>query len=350
MTALTAPTHAVAAPDEALAPIPWRGMTWVTWRQHRAALAGLVAALGGLAVYLWVSGLELHHDYAVAAACRPAGSATCAALASAFTAKNSFLTNGLVLQVLPPLMGAFVGAPWLARELETGTFRFAWTQGLGRRRWVHTKLAALALVVTGAATAMGALFSWYYGPYFAPGNQALGLPRSTPLAPGLFDLRAIVFPAWTLGAFALGCLAAIVLRRVVPAIVVTLAVYSALAVAVGGVLRQHYLAPLVTRALTVPSTAWVLSRRWFTSAGRPRSPAAIAQALQQGAPQLAGKGGVPDAIGPWRYLVRHGFVQVTTYQPAARFWPFQSIEGGWLLALSAVAMVVTVRLVRRRPA
>jgi hypothetical protein len=65
-------------------------------------------------------------------------------------------------------------------------------------------------------------------------------------------------------------------------------------------------------------------------------------------PQLAGKGGVPQSVSTWQYLVQHGYTQWTTYQPASRFWPFQWIEGGWLLVLSVLCITVTVWLVRRR--
>jgi hypothetical protein len=51
-----------------------------------------------------------------------------------------------------------------------------------------------------------------------------------------------------------------------------------------------------------------------------------------------------------RYLIQHGYAQVTTYQPASRLWPFQWIEGGWLLALSVLLIALTVWLVRRRAA
>ena len=44
----------------------------------------------------------------------------------------------------------------------------------------------------------------------------------------------------------------------------------------------------------------------------------------------------------------HGYTQITTYQPASRFWTFQWIEGGWLLALSLLLMATTVWRVRRR--
>ena len=59
---------------------------------------------------------------------------------TASMAWTDFWPNGLVLQAVPALIGAFVGAPVLARELESGTSRFAWTQGFGRWRWTLAKL------------------------------------------------------------------------------------------------------------------------------------------------------------------------------------------------------------------
>jgi len=49
-------------------------------------------------------------------------------------------------------------------------------------------------------------------------------------------------------------------------------------------------------------------------------------------------------------VVQHGYTQWTSYQPTTRFWPFQWIEGGWLLVLSVLLIAVTVWLVRRRAA
>ena len=37
-----------------------------------------------------------------------------------------------------------------------------------------------------------------------------------------------------------------------------------------------------------------------------------------------------------QYLTQHGYTYWTRYQPGSRLWPFQWIEGGWLLALSLV--------------
>ena len=71
MTALTVPAQ--PEEDASLRPVPWRRMAGVTWRQHRFALLGVVTLLGAVAVYLWIIGLQLHHAYAAAIACHPAG-------------------------------------------------------------------------------------------------------------------------------------------------------------------------------------------------------------------------------------------------------------------------------------
>jgi hypothetical protein len=326
-------------------------MAWVTWRQHRFALAGVAALLGALALCLWVVGLPLHHTYAAATICHWASSIACSALVSSFNGMDGFLANGYVLQAVPALIGAFVGVPVLARELETGTFRYAWTQGFGRWRWALAKLMALAVVVAGATGALSVLISWYYQPYLATGNQALSLTQASPLTPGLFDLRGVGFAAWTLAAFAIGGLTGMVVRRVVPAIVATLAAYAGLASAAGLYLRQHYLAPLVTSNPSMwvsPGSAWALSQQWTTKGGQPVSQSVLGQVLQGAPPQLAGKGGVPKDPSSVQYLVQHGYTLWTTYQPASRFWPSQFIEAGWLLALSVVLIAATIWLVRRR--
>ena len=84
---MTAPTLPVRQErDAGLRPLPWRRMAWVTWRQHRIALAGVVALLGVLAVYLWLTGLQVHHAYAAAAACHPAVSLPARLCSTAATA------------------------------------------------------------------------------------------------------------------------------------------------------------------------------------------------------------------------------------------------------------------------
>jgi hypothetical protein len=252
--------------------LPWRRMAWVTWRHHRLALGGVAVFLGALAVWLQIVGLQLHHAYAAAIACHPAGSAACNELVLNFRTTGGILKGGFVLQPVPALIGAFVGPVVLAREFETGTFRYAWTQGFGRWRWTLAKLVLLGGALAAMAGAFGALVSWYYQPYLAPGR--LNDPTSA-LAHWLFDLRGVAFAAWTLAAFAIGAVAGMLIRRVVPAIVATLAGYSVLAVVVGVVLRADYQPVshfwrvqgieggglLALSLLLIAATVWLVLRR-----------------------------------------------------------------------------------------
>ena len=331
MTALTMPAR--PEEDAGLRPLPWRRMAWVTWRQHRAALAGVAALLGALAVYLWLTGLQIHHAYATA--CHPASSLACNIN---FTGRYAISVNILrvLLQAVPALIGAFAGAPVLARELETGTFRFAWTQGFGRWRWTLAKLVLLSVVVAAAAGAFSVLFSWYLQPFSAAGY-------SIPFATDVFDLREVAFTGWTLAAFAIGALAGMLIRRTVPAIAATLAVYAGLALATALWLRQHYMTPLLTTKLNLPASAWIINQ-WYTQDGKFAFPARgsqIISALQQYSCNSS-------QLSPPQCLTQHGYTWWASYQPGSRFWPFQWIEGGWLLALSVLLIAATLWLVRRR--
>ncbi len=332
MTALTMPTR--PGHDARLRPVPWRRMAWVTWRQHRAALAGVAVFLGALAVYLWLTGLQIHHSYATA--CHPASSLTCAMNFSGRYGITAIFVS-ILLQAVPALVGAFAGAPVLAREMETGTFRFAWTQGIGRWRWALAKLVLLAVAVAAAAGAFSVLFSSYNQPFSAAGYV---IPFST----RVFDLGEVAFAAWTLAAFAIGVLAGMLIRRVVPAIAATLAVYAGLALATALWLRQHYMTPLFTSKVNLPGSAWIVSQ-WYTKGGKFAFPARgsqIASAVQHFC--------LSSNLSPAQCLSQHGYTMWSSYQPGSRFWPFQWIEGGWLLVLSVLLLAATVWLVRRRAA
>jgi ABC-2 family transporter protein len=338
VTALTAPARP-GQDDDALRPLPWRRMAGVTWRQHRAALAGVAVLLGALAVWLWSEGTRVHHAWTAATACRPARSAACQDLGTAFNGTwNLMSIPTVLLLVVPALIGAFAGAPVLARELETGTFRFAWTQGIGRWRWTLAKLVLLAVAVTAAAGAFSVLFSWYNQPFFAAGY-------ATPLSTRVFDLGEVAFAAWTLAAFAIGALAGMLIRRVVPAIAATLAAYAALALATALYLRQHYMTPLLTSKPNLPASAWIVNQ-WYTKGGKfafPAKGSQIVSAVQHSCPPR-----INVSLSPAQCLSQHGYTWWASYQPGNRFWPFQWIEGGWLLALSVLLIAATIWLVRRR--
>jgi ABC-type transport system involved in multi-copper enzyme maturation permease subunit len=245
-------------------------MAWVTWRQHRVTLVTVPAMLGALAGYLLIAGLSIHHAYAALTACHPAGSPRCQGLNTTFNGTDWVQGNTvmIVLQLVPGLIGAFAGAPVLARELEAGTYRYAWTQSIGRQRWTIAKLVLLAVTVSAAAGALSELFTWFFQPFIP--QEEISVLSAT-----VFDTHGIAFAAWTLAGFAIGGLAGMLIRRIVPAMAVTMAGYAALDIVAWLFLRTHY--PwqgrfwpmqfveagwlLVLSVLLIAATVWLVRRR-----------------------------------------------------------------------------------------
>jgi hypothetical protein len=338
-----------AAPTYARRPVPWHRLLWVAWRRYRTTLGATVALLGLVAVYLLIRGHEMRTAYAAAQACRPQSAANCRFAFDNF--HNTYANVGFLGAVLvwtPALIGAFAGAPLLARELETGTFRFAWTQGVGRLRWLVAHLVPGALGVAVTSAAFGALITWYDHPLVASGVE----PR---LHASEFPLTGVVVVGWALAAYALGVVIGLVSRRVVAALAATLALWTGLAFLAAEVLRAHYRAPLATRSLNLPGSDLPV-HQWWTHGGVPASEAQINQVLQTIGVQSSNDGGNFQAgpgsatIDPVQYLLSHGYSQWTSYQPDSRYWPFQWIEFGWLAALSMLLLAATVWVVRRQAA
>jgi hypothetical protein len=338
MSVLTMP----AQPDQDTAPrpVPWRRMAWITWRQQRATLIAVPAVLAAVAVFLVIFGLKAHHDYAALVNCplnQGQQSNACAELFRTFNSTDWPLANAcsILIGLAPVLIGAFAGAPLLARELENGTYRFAWTQGLVRERQAIAKLALLGVTIVVLVGAFGELFSWFFQPF-------LYTEQMNRLTETVFDTSGIVFPAFALISFAIGAFLGMLLRRIIPALAATLGVYLAIRLAAWGV-RKYYPVAVVTSnskifsqfgTPSVPGYPWILSS-WVTGpGGQPASPSAASQILN----------GPPGASVP------PGYTEWNRWIPLSHYWPMQFIEAGWLLVLAVALMAGTVWLVRHRAA
>jgi hypothetical protein len=333
-------------------PVPWSKLAWVTLRQRRGAIIGTSVLLGLFAVYLLVMAIIQDNAYAAVTACHPAAALKCQQLAQAFT-RNYWGGGGRVISsggaqtissllfAVPVLLGAFVGAPLLAREFESGTFRFAWTQGAGRTRWAVSTLALPAVLLTAVTGAFTGLFYWYFRPFLADGQVSEMLPLA-------FGLLGVVFAAWTLFAFAVAAFTGTLFRRTLPAMAVTLVVYIILAIGTATVIRPHYETPVTTQGWNgAAGGGWGISSWVEAPDGRVLSQGGL-DARSQHLPASVQNSPSPDAFTNW--LTQHGYTMWQSAQPDSRFWQFQLIEGGWLLVVSAVLITGTVWLVRRRGA
>jgi len=257
MAVRTVPVSPANDNDAVRGPVPWRGMLWVTGRQQRGLLAGVLAVFVVAVAVMVVEGLKLHRDYATLTACHPAASPACQQLNNYFTSTDWHLGNGIrvALVAAPALLALFAGPPVLARELETGTYRYAWTQGIGRVRWTVAKIAVIGSVITAAALILSQLFAWLFAPFLVTKQLTL-------LTPAVFDTQGIVYAAWALTGFCLGTFLGALIRHVLPAMAATLLILAALlAATVSAALSyQHRHYPASTFwPMQLIETTWLLA-------------------------------------------------------------------------------------------
>ena len=132
-------------------------MIWVAWRQQRTETLIAVAVLALLAVLFVPTGLEMasrYDDDGLAACSAAASDDACRQAIQAFSARFDSLMSLLPwLNLLPGVIGVALAAPLLL-ELESGTYRLAWTQSVTRRRWLAVKLGLTTLAAVLAALVM----------------------------------------------------------------------------------------------------------------------------------------------------------------------------------------------------
>lgn len=206
-------------------------MIWLTWRQFRGTAAITAAALALLAAILLVTGPGLADEYSTGiAAC----GSDCGDFVKAFFTdhQGEFLAVTAVALVLPALIGLFLGAPLITRELESGTHRLVWTQSVTRTRWLAVKLGLVGAAAV-AAAGLGSLgVDWWSGPIDKSAGDDFA--RMEPL---LFAARGIVPIGYAAFAFAVGATVGLLIRRTLPAMAATLAVFLVVQIAMPTLVR-----------------------------------------------------------------------------------------------------------------
>ena len=317
-------------------------MTWLTLRQLRIPAAVVHLALAAIGCVLIVT-------------TRAVTETTVYALASASVV------------ALPAVLGVFWAAPLIARELETGTYRLAWTQSITRTRWLATKLGlgTLAAMLAAAALSLGA--TWWSAPIdtaINAGRSFQGILSVSRMEPPMFIARGIAPVGHAAFAFVLGATAGLLLRRTIPAMAVTLVVFAGVQLAMPLVRAQ-----LAPERLTTTITQDNLAGLILTDPGAPvqevrvavdapgawvtqNSPVDPSGRLVDTLPGWFG-GCVPapeqrsDPKGCFTRLAEAGYRQRVSYQPAGRYWTFQAIETATFVALAAALAGVCFWRVRR---
>jgi hypothetical protein len=333
-------------------------MTWLVWRQHRNQAYLAAAALAAFAVLLLVTGRQMASQYHSAlTSC--AASHTCGNLASTLTLGTPGLSVLVTLTVVVPcLLGVFWGGPLVARELETGTSQFAWMQSITRSRWLTVKTGWALLAAAAWGGAVAALVTWWSSPVNALNHQNF--------QPSQFDIQGIAPVGYALFAVALGIAAGTLLRRTLPALAVTIGVFTLLRLVIGQDLRSHYLTALTRTYSFLHPPALPTGSYWLVSGGLVGPGGQIPGSQSHGGGISLNINGLPISVssmpsacralvfqGPLKFppcLAAHGYRGFIAYQPAGRYWAFQGIETGIFVLLAAILIALTAIVVTRRDA
>jgi hypothetical protein len=319
-------------------------MAWLIWRQHRTEVCVLGLLVGVFGIALLVLGTQAHALFPGGPA-RCAGEAglneACSASFRRLDEEYGYVENLLAaFYLVPVVIGAFLGAPLLARELEDGTWQLAWTQAVPRMRWLAAKLAALAGVTVALTGMFTAVLTWFRRPFDAWEGR---------FQYDAFDLEGLVPVAYALFAFGVATVAGAILRRGLPAFGVAFGAFLAVRMMVALLARPAYATPLAatepvpvggSNDRPVPSFAdWVIERGYADATGR-RLGSAEYYELEDAANRAGANLN--------QFLHARGVQQFGVYHPADRFWAFQLIEAALFTAVAAVLIGVVVWRVRRR--
>ncbi len=307
-------------------------MTWMTWRQHRAAAAvGGAITVAICAALVWL-GVRARADvrHAGLTACLRGGGDCNVAVQQLQHQYHWLPPVAASLFALPLLAGMFWGAPLVAREIETGTHRLVWTQSVSRLRWISSKLVIVLGVAAAATLAVSLLAVWAFQPLIPVlGNRFRG---------GWFDVQGFLPAAYMLFALALGITIGAVWRRTIPAMAATLVGYAVVRVPLHS--YRHYLLPAHVKTVSI-----VLSQQQ------------VAQLTSRSSDSLPN---VPSGLGPGAWVfgtspvrivggANGGRTMTTTfhYIASGRFWALQGVEAAIFLGLTALLLAVCVTVVAR---
>ena len=318
-------------------------MIWVAWRQQRAETLITVAVLLLLAALLVPTGIDMasRYDQDGLSVCAAATSGdSCRQAIQAFAARFESIMNLLPwLNLVPGIIGITLSAPLLL-ELESGTYRLAWTQSITRRRWLAVKLGTSVGAAVLAAVALAALVTWWRTP----------LDHLQGRMDNVFDFEGTVGIGYVLFALGLSLAIGAVWRRTVPALIAGFAGYTVARIFVQSWLRQRYEAPLTSTwpgrsGFEKPelAKAWILELRPSDRLGHAISPPL--DPLRACAAVGNGNGGV-NLIDPSclpRNLFNHA-----VFQPAGRFWLFQGIETALFAGAAAVLILFAAWWIHER--
>ena len=236
---------------------------------------------------------------------------------------------------LPVLAGLFAGVPWVAREFESGAFRFTWTQGTSPRRWLLGTFGPLVLLAAVTAAIYGAAAYWWYQvAQWQAGTSIWSWRWSS------FELTPLSIAGWTVLSMALALLCGVLIRRVLPAMIAFIVTLGAFVY-----LSQTWLRPWL---FGIGTAAKQVS--CCTSAGWPSSATTYTVQTWFQTPRGQRLSGWPAVNNVSAWIAQRHDTYWVAYQPHNHLIWLELARNGILVTVAAFAVLASVWWLRIRPA
>lgn len=331
---------------QSLRSLSFKSLTWSYAFRHRR-LALITAAVIVLeTVWFAFAGYELQSEHGASAGYAPLTKCIGASCSRAFKAPPPFIApiTTLLVFLIPALTALVLVLPSLAKEVESGSLRFTWTQSISRVSWLGSRianaiLATVLIVGVDAIETSRWIFPHEYG--FFPWQN--------------FAFRGVAVLGLSLFLVATGVLVALWTRRQIATVLITACIFGVAAILISDS-YSRLLSP-VSVVLSpgsnpnLPQSSLVVSSPYINRSGKTLPSTYVNKVMASCSQDALAKG---TARAP-RFNVStfssclgaHNVYERVNYLPESRYGELQGIYAGATTGAAVIVLVLGFKVVRR---
>lgn len=350
----------MTATEVPTSPPSFKELLWSYTTRHRRLLVSVIGLVVTEIIWFAFVGYEFRNIRETAAGflgSAPLTRCTGSACATVLKAPPPFIgpITDLLIYAIPAIWALVFVAPSLARELESKSVLFSWTQAVTRKQWLAVRIISglfAALVIVGTEVLVVSRWIFPHSYTFDSWHWFL-----------FTDLLA---PAFALLLVAIAVLSSLLWKKQVAALLTTVILFGAVALAITATYPTLLKPKTIISAPGTPLSPLpgilIVRQSSVTKKGVRLSSAYTNQVLNtcnqqamglyDGVQSNSGNGGPPlhSTFNPSTYnscLESHDLYSLLSYQPPFRFWELQWIYAGITLGATAIIVALSFMVVNR---
>jgi ABC-type transport system involved in multi-copper enzyme maturation permease subunit len=337
-------------------------MIWTSWRQQRSLIVAMAVVAAVFMAYLVFTGFHVQRLWIqfLAKPCRGDFNTPvqyqnyCALLLQKVVNTGQFnRVTEIVGLTLGPLFGSILGVSAVAREVERGTTRLAWTQSFSRSKWLLSKYTVNIGILSTIFVPMCFVLAWWIE----------AAHYSARIAPSGFPIAGFLPLLYSIVAFTLVVTVGLFVRRAGWTLAVGLVLAGLVIVTVEMQVRPLLVSPqfVVVSTLQVaqgstsgfytsggpPSNSWGRGTG-FVPIGTKKSPSTATLTYFTNKMHRCEGSQKGRAKNGYQYCLKYtGLEYIGLFVPNSDFWNLQFLEGSIYFGFALLLTVVSIVRVRR---